>query len=53
MDQISAPAVPAEIPARSREELQALAQAMIKLIETCASVGRDYMPPDSTFHTYA
>ena len=51
VDPISA--APVQAPTRSREELQALAQAVIKLIESCASVGRDHMPPDATFHTYA
>jgi hypothetical protein len=53
VDQISAPvAAPVETASRV-EEQKALAQAMIKLIETCASVGRDVLPPDATFHTYA
>lgn len=54
MDQISAPAaVPIEVDSTKVEQQKALAQAMIKLIETCASVGRDVLPPDATYHTYA
>jgi hypothetical protein len=54
VDSISAPAAtPIEVDRNRVEEQKALAQAMIKLIETCASVGRDVLPPDATYHTYA
>lgn len=54
MDQISASApAPIEVSSRTMEEQKALAQAMIKLIETCAAAGREEMPPDATYHTYA
>jgi predicted metal-dependent hydrolase len=54
VDPISASTpAPVEAPSRSREDLQALAQAMIKLLETCAAAGRDSLPPDATYHTYA
>jgi len=54
MDEISAPAAPSiQVATRAVEQQKALAQAMIKLIETCASAGREAMPPDATYHTYA
>jgi hypothetical protein len=54
MDQISAPtAPPVEAAKVAVEQQKALAQAMIKLIESCASAGREALPPDATYHTYA
>jgi hypothetical protein len=54
VDQISAQlAAPVEVANRAVEHQKALSQAMIKLIEACASAGRDVLPADATFHTYA
>jgi hypothetical protein len=40
-------------PSQGAQNQKALAQSMIRLIELCASVGRDNPPPDATYHTYA
>lgn len=55
MDQIPPAALASfEASRTSMEEQKALALAMIKLIESCASAGREAaLPPDATFHTYA
>jgi hypothetical protein len=55
VDPISAPSLESSVAVagRTKENQQALAQAMIRLIEICASVGRQQLPPDATFHTYA
>jgi hypothetical protein len=39
--------------ARDRKDAKALGDAMVKLIETSAATGRENLPPDATFHTYA
>ena len=55
MDPISAQSMEAYGAAieRRREDAKTLGDAMIKLIETSASVGQQNLPPDATFHTYA
>ena len=38
---------------RERKDAKALGDAMVKLIETSAATGRENLPRDATFHTYA
>jgi hypothetical protein len=38
---------------KQRSDAKNIGDAMIKLIEVSASVGRQTLPPDATFHTYA
>jgi hypothetical protein len=55
VDPISAPTLEqfVAVVSRGEQDAKALTAAMIKLIETSAAVGREALPPDATFHTYA
>jgi hypothetical protein len=55
VDPLSAPRSPAPIVTGTSpaQEQRTLSEAVIKLIESCATAGQDVLPPDATFHTYA
>jgi len=55
MDPISAQGLEAYGAAieRQRKDAKTISEALINLIEKSASVGRETLPPDATFHTYA